>query len=71
DVIGNLWEIVRESGSNCSFSTNTCVYKLMGGGFNTAAESGAECNFTFFSVDKDFKLYDAGFRCCFDQNPTL
>ncbi len=71
DVTGNLWEIVRESGSGCSSPTNTCVYKLMGGGFNTAAEAGAECNFTFFSVDKDFKLFDAGFRCCFDQNPTL
>ncbi|MBX3130590.1 MAG: hypothetical protein KF718_27980 [Polyangiaceae bacterium] len=71
DITGNLGEIVQHSGTNCGAVNNTCVYKVMGGGFNTAAESGATCNFTFYSVDKDFKLYDAGFRCCFTSNPTL
>ncbi len=71
DITGNLAELVRDTGSNCSAVNNTCVYKVMGGGFNTAAESGATCGFTFYSVDRNFKLYDVGFRCCFDSDPTL
>jgi hypothetical protein len=46
------------------------VYPLMGGGYETVGENGASCNFTFFKVESDFRLFDTGFRCCFDQNPT-
>jgi hypothetical protein len=43
----------------------------MGGAFNSQAESGATCDFDFYAVDNAFKFVDAGFRCCFTQNPTL
>jgi len=36
-----------------------------------AALLGAECDFDFYSVPTTFKLYDAGFRCCFTTDPTL
>ncbi len=45
------------------------VYPLMGGGFETIDEEGATCDFDFFKVSTDFKLFDTGFRCCFDSNP--
>ena len=48
---------------------NGALYTLMGGAFNTQSEDGASCDFTFFSVDQAFKLFDMGFRCCFDVNP--
>ena len=64
DVTGNLREIVKVP------NTNPAQYKLMGGAFNTAAESGAACNFTFYTVDDEFKYFDSGFRCCFTTNPT-
>jgi hypothetical protein len=60
DIMGNL----REATKNGSF------YTLMGGAFNTQSEDGASCDFTFFSVDQNFKLFDMGFRCCFDSNPS-
>jgi hypothetical protein len=47
------------------------VYTLMGGGFNSATESGTTCDFTFYAVDDEFKFPDTGFRCCFSANPTL
>ena len=59
DILGNLREVTK----------NGTIYTLMGGAFNTQAEDGASCDFTFFSVDQSFKLFDIGFRCCFDQNP--
>ena len=43
----------------------------MGGAFNTAAENGATCSFTFYSVVDTFKFFDTGFRCCFTSDPTL
>jgi hypothetical protein len=61
DVTGNLRELTKD-GSN---------YTLMGGAFNTQSEAGATCDFTFFTVtDPSFKLFDAGFRCCFTANPS-
>ncbi len=62
DITGNLREIVK---------TATNDYRLMGGAFNTASENGAECTFTFYSVQETFKFFDTGFRCCFTSDPTL
>jgi hypothetical protein len=42
----------------------------MGGGYDTVSDTGATCDFTFYSVDNTFKLYDTGFRCCFSSNPS-
>jgi hypothetical protein len=62
DLTGNLREITKSA-------PNT--YPLMGGAFNSTAENGATCDFDFYTVDQNFKLFDAGFRCCFSSNPTL
>ena len=62
DITGNLREITR---------LNATTYTLMGGAFNSAAEAGSTCDFTFYNVDDEFKFFDTGFRCCFTQNPTL
>jgi hypothetical protein len=45
------------------------VYPLMGGSFNTQDENGAKCDFSFYTVDQGFELFDVGFRCCFDSDP--
>ena len=75
-MMGNLREITwnrSTSGSNnCNPESNAdgnCLFTLMGGAFNTQTESGATCDFTFYTVDNQFKLFDAGFRCCFDSDP--
>jgi hypothetical protein len=47
------------------------LYPLMGGSFSSADPNGATCTFDFFTTASDFKLFDAGFRCCFSQDPTL
>jgi hypothetical protein len=60
DITGNLREI----------TANGAAYTLMGGAYDTVAESGAQCDFSFYSVDKTFKLFDTGFRCCFSSNPS-
>jgi hypothetical protein len=60
DIMGNLREATK----------NGSTYTLMGGAFNTQSEDGASCDFTFFTVDSSFKLFDMGFRCCFDANPS-
>ena len=62
DITGNLREITKAAANQ---------YRLMGGAFNTQNEAGAACGFTFYTVDMNFKLFDAGFRCCFDADPTL
>ncbi len=62
DITGNLREITKSSAT---------VYNLMGGAFNSGSEAGATCDFTFYAVNKTFKFYDTGFRCCFDFDPTL
>ena len=62
DLTGNLREITK-SGAN--------QYPVMGGAFDSDSESGAACNFTFYTVDQNFKLFDTGFRCCFTSDPTL
>jgi hypothetical protein len=46
------------------------LYPLMGGSFSSSDPNGATCSFDFFTVAADFKLYDAGFRCCFGTDPT-
>jgi len=63
DITGNLREITRKPTAN--------QYGVMGGAFNTQSQSGAACNFTFYTVNQTFKFYDAGFRCCFSADPTL
>ena len=62
DITGNLREITF-AGPN--------QYTLMGGAFDTTAETGAACGFTFYNVDQTFEFYDTGFRCCFDADPTM
>jgi hypothetical protein len=62
DLTGNLREIVKQANND---------YRLMGGAFNSQAEGGATCAFTFYSVDQNYKFFDTGFRCCFASNPTL
>jgi hypothetical protein len=59
DITGNLREV----------TLNGSVYTLMGGAFNSQSEDSASCDHTFYTVDATFKLYDMGFRCCFDTNP--
>jgi hypothetical protein len=63
DITGNLREIAQKM--------NLSQYALMGGAFDTQAEDGATCNFTFYTVNQDFKFHDTGFRCCFSSDPTL
>jgi hypothetical protein len=46
------------------------TYPLMGGSYATIGENGALCDFDFYKVTSGFKLYDTGFRCCFDSDPT-
>jgi hypothetical protein len=65
DITGNLREMAKDT------SVNPAVYRLMGGAFNSGAEAGAACGFTFYSVDQSFQLFDLGFRCCFTSDPTL
>ncbi|MBX3182627.1 MAG: hypothetical protein KIT72_19470 [Polyangiaceae bacterium] len=76
DIMGNLREITwnrTSPGSNgCTPENPTdpnCLFSLMGGAFNTQSEDGAACGFTFYTVNSQFKLFDVGFRCCFDSNP--
>jgi hypothetical protein len=47
------------------------TYPVVGGAFSTASEDGARCDFTFYKVSDTFKLYDTGFRCCYDSDPRL
>jgi hypothetical protein len=61
DLTGNLREITKSAAN---------AYVLMGGAFDTAAESGAACNFNFYGVDQNYQMGDTGFRCCFSQDPT-
>jgi hypothetical protein len=61
DLTGNLKEITKRGPND---------YPLMGGAFSTQSDLGAECDFDFYSVPTSFKLYDAGFRCCFATDPT-
>lgn len=67
DITGNLREIT----SFFDVNLNATVYKPMGGAFNSQDENGATCDFSFYTVDQDFKFFDTGFRCCFSSDPTL
>jgi hypothetical protein len=62
DITGNLREITKAA---------TNQYTLMGGAFDSTAESGATCTFSFYNVDQSFEFFDTGFRCCFSQDPTV
>jgi hypothetical protein len=62
DITGNLREITK-------ISANT--YNLLGGAFDSQDENGSSCQFTFYTVDQNYKFYDTGFRCCFSTDPTL
>ncbi len=42
---------------------------LMGGSFVTPSDDGAVCDYEFFEASPDLRLFDAGFRCCFDEDP--
>ncbi|EYE99979.1 Hypothetical protein CAP_1867 [Chondromyces apiculatus DSM 436] len=63
DITGNLRELTRNPTVN--------QYGVMGGSFNTQSQSASSCDFTFYTVDQQFKFHDTGFRCCFSSNPTL
>ncbi|MBK7579154.1 MAG: hypothetical protein IPI67_03020 [Myxococcales bacterium] len=76
DVTGNLREITFNStaspgGCSQTATNSTCLFTLMGGAFNSDSEDGAQCNFSFFTVDAQYKLFDVGFRCCFSADPNL
>ena len=60
DITGNLREITSSGAS----------YPVMGGSFITVTEESATCGFDFYSVNNSFRLFDTGFRCCFDSDPT-
>jgi hypothetical protein len=45
------------------------VYPLMGGSYVTLTDTAAECSYDFFKVTWPLRLFDAGFRCCFDTDP--
>jgi hypothetical protein len=45
------------------------TYPLMGGSFLSSTDAGATCDYDFFKVSWDLRLFDAGFRCCFDEDP--
>jgi hypothetical protein len=47
------------------------TYPVVGGAFSSGTEDGAACSFTFYKVSDTFKLYDTGFRCCYDADPRL
>jgi hypothetical protein len=68
DITGNLREITKRA---CPSVVGANEYPLMGGSFLSQDENGSTCSYDFYVVDKNFKFYDTGFRCCFSQDPTL
>jgi hypothetical protein len=74
DMTGNLREITFNATASpaCTqtATNSTCLFTLMGGAYNSDSENGASCDFTFFTVDAQYKLFDVGFRCCYDSNPS-
>jgi Putative metal-binding motif len=73
DLTGNLREITKDSTPSPCGGMNqpACVYRIMGGAFNTDSEAGASCSFTFYATDQNYKFFDTGFRCCFTSDPTM
>ncbi|MEZ4375329.1 MAG: MopE-related protein [Polyangiaceae bacterium] len=76
DIMGNLREITwnrsTTASNNCTPENPNdanCLFSLMGGAYDTQSEDGASCSFSFYTVNTSFKLFDVGFRCCFDSNP--
>jgi hypothetical protein len=68
DINGNLREITIVD-SSIGKPVDSREYALMGGAFNSD-EAGAQCDFSFYTVDATFKLFSVGFRCCFDEYPN-
>jgi hypothetical protein len=72
DMTGNLREITKTAAGNT-------LYPIMGGSFNTQADDGGSCDFSFYTIETDpakkgnpnFQLFDVGFRCCFTSDPTM
>jgi hypothetical protein len=64
DITGNLRELTIGPVSGSQF------YTVAGGSFTTEVESGAACTFDFLDITENQRLFDAGFRCCFMQNPS-
>ena len=62
DLTGNVREITKSAAN---------VYPLMGGSYLNDSETGAVCGLSSFVADGAARLEDTGFRCCFDQDPTL
>lgn len=71
DITGNLRELTCPGSTACTNSASQS-FVLMGGAFNSSdpTGNGSRCDFTFYNVGANFKLYDVGFRCCFDSNPS-
>ncbi len=63
------------AGGSCggAWTLPHAVYPLLGGSYrsDSAQDQGAICDYTFFKVSSDFRLFDSGFRCCFDEDPRL
>jgi hypothetical protein len=74
DITGNVREIVWdevESAVGCipeAPEDTGCVFRAMGGTYQSL-EAAGRCDDTFVAVESGFKLYNAGFRCCFDSDP--
>lgn len=62
DMTGNLREIAKVASN---------IYVLAGGSYRTEVEAGASCDFSFMLGDSNYANQDAGFRCCFNQDPGL
>jgi hypothetical protein len=62
DLTGNLREITK---------TATNVYTLIGGSFLSDDEDAGICDIGYWLVDQDHLSRETGFRCCFNQDPTL
>ncbi len=61
DITGNLREVTKVAANS---------YIQVGGSMLSNVESGAICAKNDFLTDGGFRYRDAGFRCCFDADPT-
>jgi hypothetical protein len=62
DLTGNLREITKTAAN---------VYTLVGGSFLSDDEDAGVCDVGYWLVDQDHLSRETGFRCCFNQDPTL
>jgi hypothetical protein len=61
DLTGNLREITK---------TAATTYTVVGGSYLTDDEDGGQC-LQGFLIGQDDRFAEAGFRCCFNADPTL